>query len=157
MRRRRPTCCALLSSGRSGSWHLPPGPSKLHRPCHRAGGVEVPVLRVFATDARDRPPLGGRSVFPAPGKLCGECPQLAIWPASLLQRRVLLCRVFGVVPRMAAARVLLLLTDSSVLKMSSRSPCSSVVPRGRSTASARSGLSAGTARNGRHWGEIRSP
>src|SRR5438309_10794273 len=106
-------------------------------------------------DRHDRPPLEGRSVFPALGKLCGGFAQLAIWPDSLLQRRVLLCRVFGVVPRMAAARVLLLLTDSSVLKMSSRSPCSSVVPRGRSTASARSGLSVGTVRNGRPWGGIR--
>src|SRR5271157_5515458 len=68
----------------------------------------------------------------------GEDLQLAASVASLAlcapYSFSLLCSVFRLMPRISAARVLLLLVASSVFKMSSRSASSTVVPTPRRTA-----------------------
>ncbi len=60
------------------------------------------------------------------------------------------------VPRISAARVLLLLTEASVRRISSRSPSSSVVPSGSTTTFARSGGVVPSGDSGRHSG-VTSP
>ena len=99
-----------------------PAPATPKRTGHRAA---LPVMYVGAQLRRRF-----AAAAPAPLYRCSAC--------SSRHRRALLWSVFGVVPRISAARVLLLFTDCSVLRISCFSPSSSVVPTGSTTTLARS-------------------
>src|SRR5438105_1649050 len=64
------------------------------------------------------------SATPSASSFSARAPSLPELPYSFS----LLCKVFKLIPRISAARVLLLLVDSSVLIISSRSASPTVVP-----------------------------